>query len=199
MRTRHFRAGEESVPALFSRAPPLSAARRSARSSSLRRAARLRTASMSADAVLLAAAKRGDALKARMALDSGANYDRYDGPVRSAAPCCSTACSASDSAASTHECGMVPACSRHLPRPAQDGSTPLTRAAEGGHVSVLQLLLDRGADVNAKSTAAMTALHFAASGGRSECVRALLAGGADKNASNRVSPLLRFSNARCFC
>lgn len=42
------------------------------------------------------------------------------------------------------------------------GKTPLHRACEGGHVDVVQLLVERGADLEAKNAAGKTALVIAA-------------------------------------
>jgi ankyrin repeat protein len=66
-----------------------------------------------------------------------------------------------------------------------DGWTPLHLAAFFGHPEVANALLDRGADVNARSTNSMknTPLHAAAAGGNIELVRLLLVRGADANAS----------------
>lgn len=66
-----------------------------------------------------------------------------------------------------------------------DGWTPLHVAAFFGHSEVVNALLDRGADVNARSTNSMknTPLHAAAAGGNIELVRLLLERGADANAS----------------
>lgn len=58
------------------------------------------------------------------------------------------------------------------------GSTPLHLAVP--HSAALQLLLDRGADPDARDTGDnATALHFAAGGGHLESVRVLLEAGAD--------------------
>lgn len=66
-----------------------------------------------------------------------------------------------------------------------DGWTPLHLAAFFGHPELAAALLDRGADVNARSTNSMknTPLHAAAAGGNIELVRLLLERGADANAT----------------
>lgn len=66
-----------------------------------------------------------------------------------------------------------------------DGWTPLHLAAFFGHPELANALLDRGADVNARSTNAMenTPLHAAAAGGRTDLVELLLKRGADVNAT----------------
>lgn len=66
-----------------------------------------------------------------------------------------------------------------------DGWTPLHLAAFFGHPGLAIALLDRGADVNSRSTNSMknTPLHAAAAGGRTDIVGLLLKRGADVNAS----------------
>jgi uncharacterized protein len=65
-----------------------------------------------------------------------------------------------------------------------DGWTPLHLAAFFGYPDLANTLLDRGADVNTRSTNSMknTPLHAAAAGGNVELVRLLLERGADANA-----------------
>jgi len=66
------------------------------------------------------------------------------------------------------------------------GSTPLHRAALGGHLEILILLIGKGADINAPATGSIalgdaggkTALHFAAMKGHVAVVAELLARGA---------------------
>ncbi|MDP3110592.1 MAG: ankyrin repeat domain-containing protein [Thermodesulfovibrionales bacterium] len=57
------------------------------------------------------------------------------------------------------------------------GYTPLMCATEKGHIEVVKLLLDKGANVNGKSY--MTPLHIAVINGHAEIVRLLLDSGAD--------------------
>lgn len=54
---------------------------------------------------------------------------------------------------------------------------PLFAAAEQGNLSTVQLLLEQGADVNAKSGRGYTALHFAARSGDREIVKKILDSG----------------------
>ena len=61
----------------------------------------------------------------------------------------------------------------------QSGSTMLAIASLMGHTKVVALLLENGADVNAKSRDGGTALHAAAFLGRVETVKLLLEKGAD--------------------
>ena len=65
-----------------------------------------------------------------------------------------------------------------------DGWTPLHLAAFFGQADLANALLDRGADVNARSTNGMknTPLHAAAAGGKTELVELLLKRGANANA-----------------
>jgi ankyrin repeat protein/HEAT repeat protein len=60
----------------------------------------------------------------------------------------------------------------------------LSEAALGGHVELMRLLLDRGANVNAKSEGGHTALHNAALQGGLKAVELLLQSGADPNIAN---------------
>ncbi|XP_038061254.1 ankyrin repeat domain-containing protein 17-like isoform X2 [Patiria miniata] len=52
--------------------------------------------------------------------------------------------------------------------------TPLMEAASAGHVDIVKLLIDYGADVNAQSSAGNTPLMYACSGGHEEAVKVLL-------------------------
>jgi len=61
------------------------------------------------------------------------------------------------------------------------GGTPLHVAAFEGHLEVMKLLLDRGADVNGVAFNNSTALHWAAGAGQVEAARLLLDRGADPN------------------
>lgn len=72
-----------------------------------------------------------------------------------------------------------------------DGSTPLHFAVVAGRYDVTQLLLTRGADVNAKTTSGVTPLHSAAYGASTNVVGFLIQWGADVNAraNNGSTPL----------
>ena len=68
---------------------------------------------------------------------------------------------------------------------------PLHKAAEGGHEATVRLLLDRGADAEAKDADQLSPLHKAASGGHESTARLLLDRGADVEAmgSDRLTAL----------
>ena len=65
------------------------------------------------------------------------------------------------------------------------GGTALMWAAQGGHKAVVQLLLEKGANVEAKNKYRETALHGAARGGHEAVVRLLLEKGADVEAKSK--------------
>uniref|UniRef100_A0A8C4T2E6 Uncharacterized protein n=1 Tax=Erpetoichthys calabaricus TaxID=27687 RepID=A0A8C4T2E6_ERPCA len=65
------------------------------------------------------------------------------------------------------------------------GETLLHIAAARGHLAAVQLLLSRGANVNAKDKHSSCPLHLAASGGQSAMVQLLLKNQADPNAVNK--------------
>ena len=67
------------------------------------------------------------------------------------------------------------------------GSTPLMFAAQFGYEDIVRLLVDKGADVNAKNNSSLTPLMSAAYGGQIENVRFLVEKGADVNAKNNDS------------
>jgi ankyrin repeat protein len=62
--------------------------------------------------------------------------------------------------------------------------TPLHFAAEHGHAEVARVLLEHGADIEAKHIE--TSLHYAAKRGHEEVVRVLLEHGADVEARDEV-------------
>lgn len=70
------------------------------------------------------------------------------------------------------------------PNSKDDELTPLFFAIAKNHLEIVQLLLDRGVDTEAKIDDDHTALGFAALLGRTEIVKLLLARGADVNAED---------------
>ncbi|MBN9691385.1 MAG: ankyrin repeat domain-containing protein [Verrucomicrobia bacterium] len=65
----------------------------------------------------------------------------------------------------------------------RDKATPLVHASAGGHLALVRLLLERGAQANHKCLGGNTALSFAAYNGHEEVVRELLEAGAQVNAT----------------
>jgi hypothetical protein len=176
---------------------------------------------MGDEAKAVDAAKLGDAAAVVAALDAGAPID-FKCVVR-VRTCGSAQCvfqtgrqRAAAAAAASHAlvrfCRHLQTHSRASRRNArQYGQTALSWAANNGHSAVVQLLLERRADVHAKSTrvrpavrlprsAALlltfslrratqggnTPLHLAAHRGHAECARLLIDAGAELNAANDV-------------
>jgi ankyrin repeat protein len=87
----------------------------------------------------------------------------------------------------------VNACARWLE---WEGATALHRAAEGGHLDIVKLLLARGADVDRRDDSPVgpkTPLHIAAYMGQVGTVRQLLEHGADVATRGEMEgPLLNF-------
>ena len=72
------------------------------------------------------------------------------------------------------------------------GDTPLLWAAGFGHKGIVEMLITRGADVNAKAEGGWTPLHYATGGNDKEIVELLIAKGANMNAKNardQITPL----------
>lgn len=66
-----------------------------------------------------------------------------------------------------------------------DGETPLHSAASGGYYDLVQLMIDKGANVNAaQQSSNFTVLHAAAYFGHTEIMKLLIAHGADQKARN---------------
>jgi ankyrin repeat protein len=72
-------------------------------------------------------------------------------------------------------------------------ASALHYACKSGHYDCAKLLLDRGANVNAKTQSAETSLHYAAQYGHPEIARLLLERGADPTITN----FYRDGNAIC--
>ena len=66
------------------------------------------------------------------------------------------------------------------------GWTSLHYAATGGHASIIQLLLDESAYIDAESPNGTTPLMMAARYGNEKAVRLLLSEGADLNLKNQL-------------
>ena len=62
--------------------------------------------------------------------------------------------------------------------------TPLLHAAEGGHKEIIELLIAKGADVNAKNLRGETSLYDVVGRGHKEIAELLIAAGADVNAKD---------------
>ena len=63
--------------------------------------------------------------------------------------------------------------------------TALVYSAKKGHIDCLRVLLDAGADVNAKNEDGNTSLIYSAKKGHTDCLSALLDAGADVNAKDK--------------
>jgi ankyrin repeat protein len=72
-----------------------------------------------------------------------------------------------------------------------NGLTPLHSAAVSGHLELVILFLDKGANVNERDSRGWAPLHFAATNGSVDVVRVLLDSGAEMQAKNvrRMTPL----------
>lgn len=81
----------------------------------------------------------------------------------------------------------------HLEARDTKGNVPLIWAARNGHSSVVELLLDRGADVAAENDEGLTALYWGANTGHAAIVQLLLRRGANCKPQDRVgwTPLHR--------
>ncbi|RAH65578.1 ankyrin repeat domain-containing protein, partial [Aspergillus aculeatinus CBS 121060] len=74
----------------------------------------------------------------------------------------------------------------HLPRPyhvdspaSSEGETPLMRAAKGGHLAIVRLLVDAGANLEAQNRSQMTPLMLVAANGHRDVLQFLMQRGAD--------------------
>jgi 26S proteasome non-ATPase regulatory subunit 10 len=65
------------------------------------------------------------------------------------------------------------------------GLTPLFDAASRGHVEIAQMLLERGAVIDARDDDGETSLHMAVEAGRIQVAQLLLKHGADVNARDK--------------
>ena len=67
-----------------------------------------------------------------------------------------------------------------------DCSTALHWAASNGNMNIVEILLDRGIDINSKDTYGNTALHYAAMNGKMNIVEILVDRGIDINSKNNI-------------
>jgi len=74
------------------------------------------------------------------------------------------------------------------------GMTPLHFAVAVGHKEIAELLITKGADVNAKGEWDRTPLHAAATNGKKEVAELLIAKGADVNAKSDFGTPLDLAN-----
>jgi ankyrin repeat protein len=80
-----------------------------------------------------------------------------------------------------------------LDREDEDGDRPLASAAWHGHLGMVRLLLERGANINATGDGGDTALHLAALWGHYEVLALLLDKGAETNSRDHYghTPFMR--------
>ena len=65
------------------------------------------------------------------------------------------------------------------------GFSPLHRVCQRGKKECVELLIDKGADINAQNNFGWTPLHIAARNGQKDIVELLIANGADVNIKNK--------------
>jgi ankyrin repeat protein len=77
------------------------------------------------------------------------------------------------------------------------GESLLHVAAKSGHVSMVKLLLDKGATINIQDESGNTALHYASANGKKDMVKLLLEKGADASVVNaKEQKAIDYSNIK---
>ena len=66
----------------------------------------------------------------------------------------------------------------------KNDNTPLHCACEQGQLSIVQYLISKGANIEAKNTSGMTPLHDASSWSKIDVIKFLISKGANKNAKD---------------
>ena len=79
------------------------------------------------------------------------------------------------------------------------GENLLHHAVKNGHLSMIKLLLERGASINQQDESGNTALHYAAANGKKDAVKYLLEQGADPLVVNvKEQKAIDYSNIKGF-
>jgi len=79
------------------------------------------------------------------------------------------------------------------------GESLLHVAAKSGHVSMVKMLLDKGANINIQDESGNTALHYAAANGKKDMVKLLLEKDADASVVNaKEQKAIDYSNIKGF-
>lgn len=126
------------------------------------------------------AVKKGDVKKAEKLLNNGADINtRY---TEQEAPMCGgeTPLIMASNLGNTKMVAMLLSKGGD-PNVTNDGFSALQYAVEQGHIAIVRMLVDKGAEINKADPNGYYPLHYAASHGRIEIVKYLLSKGADAN------------------